>query len=124
MILYICVCEQQGCRKKLQLLAGDDLKTLFNIFQNLVIQLPKNRIPSYVIVDVSLYESTGGDDDFIYAWQRLNHLLAHKHFRAVFNSEATSPGQNPRLHEEDGMKDGDVLFILDEVGGSRRGDEA
>lgn len=89
-----------------------------------MIQLPKNRIPSYVIDDISLYESTGGDDDLFYAWQRLNHLLAHKHLRAVVKRLVTKPGQNPRLHEEDGMKDGDVLSILDEVGRSRQGDEA
>lgn len=107
--------------KKLQLLAGDDLKALCNIFRDLVIQLPQHRILFCVIDGVSLYESTNGDGDLLYAWQRLNQLLTHKHLKAVVKLLATSPGQTLCLHEEDVMENGDVLFIPEEVDGSRQG---
>ncbi|KAL9064056.1 MAG: hypothetical protein Q9161_009113 [Pseudevernia consocians] len=108
-------------QKKLQLLAVDDLKTLCNIFRNLVVQLPKDKIILCIIDGISLYESTDGDADLLYAWQRLNQLLAHKHLKAVMKLLATSPGQTLRLHEEDLMMNGDVLFVPEEVDGNRQG---
>ena len=107
--------------KKLQLLAADDLKTLCTIFQNLVIQLPKNRIVFVVIDGISLYEATDGDADLFYAWQKLNQLLIHKSLKAVMKLLATSPGQTLHLHEEDVMMNGDVLYVPEEVDGDRQG---
>lgn len=108
-------------QKKLRLLALDDLKTLCNIFRNLVIQLPKSIIIFCVIDGISLYESTEGEADLLYAWQRLNQLLMHKRLKAVMKLLATSPGQTLRLHEEEVMKNGDVLFMPEEVDGDRQG---
>ena len=108
-------------QKKLQLLAVDDLKTLCNIFRNLVIQLPKDKMIFCIIDGISLYESTDGEADLLYAWKGLNQLLAHKHLKAVMKLLATSPGQTLRLHEEDLMMNGDVLFVPEEVDGNRQG---
>lgn len=107
--------------KKLQVLAVDDLKTLCNLFQNLVIQLPKNRIIFCVIDGISLYESTDGDADLFYAWQRLNRLLTHKSLKVVMKLLATSPGQTLHLHEEHIMTNGEVLDVPEEVDGTRQG---
>ena len=111
----------QKKQKKLRLLASDDLKTLCDIFRNLVIQLPKSIIIFCVIDGISLYESTEGEADLLYAWQRLNQLLTHKGLKAVMKLLATSPGQTLRLHEEEVMKNGDVLFMPEEVDGDRQG---
>lgn len=109
-------------RKKTQLLAKEgDLKTLCDIFQTLVTQLPKNRIIFCVIDGISLYESMDGDTDLLYTWQRLNHLLSNKHLKAVVKLLATSPGQTVHLHEEGIMTNGDVLLIPEEVDGDRQG---
>ena len=108
-------------KKKLKLLAEEDLKTLCNVFRDLVIQLPKDRIMFCVIDGISLYESTDGEADLLYAWQRLNQLLGHKHLKAVVKLLATSPGQTLRLHDEDMMTSGHVLWVPEEVDGDRQG---
>lgn len=106
--------------KKLQLLERDDLKTLCNIFRSLIIQLPKNRIIFCVIDGISLYESRDGDADLLYAWQKLNQLLTHKHLKTVMKLLATSPSQTLRLHE-DVVMNGEVLFVPEEVDGGGQG---
>ena len=108
-------------QKKLQLLAQDDLKTLCSLFRNLVVQLPKNSMIFCVIDAISLYESTGEDEDLIYVWQTLNQLLTHKGLKAVMKILATSPGQTLRLHEEDVTTLGGVLDVPEQVDGNRQG---
>ena len=108
-------------QEKLQLLAEDDMKTLWKIFQDLVIQLSKDMIIFCVIDGISLYESADGGADLLYVWQRLIQLLAHKKLKAVMKLLATSPGQTVYLHDEDMMTNGDVLLMPEEIDGGRQG---
>lgn len=108
-------------QEKLQLLAEDDVKTLCKVFQNLVIQLPKDMIIFCVIDGISLYESANGVEDLLHVWQRLIQLLAHRKLKAVMKLLATSPGQTLYLHDEDMMTNGDVLLMPEEIDGNRQG---
>ena len=108
-------------QKKLQHIAQEDLKTLCSLFRSLVVQLPKDRMIFCVIDGISLYESTDGDDDLFYAWQRLNQLLEHKSLKAIMKLLATCPGQTLRLHEEDVMTNGEVLEVPENVDGNSQG---
>ena len=108
-------------QKKLQLLAEEDLKTLCSLFRSLVVQLPKNRMIFCVIDGISLYESSDGEEDLFYTWQKLNQLLTHKSLKAVMKLLATCPGQTLRLHEEDLMMNGEVVEMPEQVDGNRQG---
>ena len=108
-------------QEKLKLLAEDDVKTLCEIFRDLVIQLPKHTIIFCVIDGISLYESANGVADLLYVWQRLNQLLIHKKLKAVMKLLATSPGQTLHLHDEDIITHGDVLLMPEEIDGDRQG---
>ena len=108
-------------QEKLEMLAEHDVKTLCKVFQDLVIQLPKDMIIFCVIDGISLYESANGGTDLLYVWERLNQLLAHKKLKAVMKLLATSPGQTLYLHEENMITNGDVLLMPEEIDGGRQG---
>ena len=97
------------------------LKVLCNVFRELVVQIPENRIVFCVVDGISLYELKDESTDTVDIWRRLNKLQRNKRLKAVFKLLATCPGQAMNLQQEDYMEGGEVMLIPDLVDGDRDG---
>lgn len=96
----------------------NDINTLCDIFDNLVLELPKHTMLFCVIDSISFYEDHFRRDDTVLAISRLYNVTTLQH-NAILKLLVTTPGRS--IYVKDYLPKNKILLVPEEADGRRQG---